>query len=80
MNKKHKGRYVEKPGLIDTWECSCGWKSSPYYDGAEYAEQEFEKHLNDPDGTKKKELDDAFMEFLKLTLRYKKPATSEGAG
>ena len=40
----HIGTYIEEPGLMDSYRCSCGWESSPYFDGAEYARQEFELH------------------------------------
>lgn len=44
---KHVGKYREEAGLIDMWECSCGWESKPYYDGAHWAEEEWRKHVRD---------------------------------
>ena len=41
---QHVGKYVEETGLIDLWECSCGWVSHPYYDGADLAEREWKQH------------------------------------
>jgi len=32
-------------GMCDKIECSCGWKSQNYFDGFEYAVDEYEKHL-----------------------------------
>lgn len=43
-DEKHQGKYVEEPGLIDTYVCSCGWKSKPYFDGEEYARRDWRKH------------------------------------
>ena len=31
-------------GLSDQYECSCGWKSSGYWDGSEWAWDEWIKH------------------------------------
>jgi hypothetical protein len=31
-------------GMIDSCNCSCGWKSSESFDGAEYAFDEWIKH------------------------------------
>lgn len=42
---KHIGKYESLGYMLDGWVCSCGWKSSPFFDGAEYAEMEFNKHL-----------------------------------
>lgn len=42
----HTPRYVSTPsGMIDSYECSCGWKSGPYYDGAEYAWTDWKRHV-----------------------------------
>jgi len=30
--------------IVDQYECPCGWKSKPYYDGAEYAYAEWKRH------------------------------------
>lgn len=43
---KHESKYVGS-GMVDELECSCGWKSGPYFDGLEYANREFEKHVKD---------------------------------
>lgn len=40
----HTPKYVEEAGLIDEYHCSCGWKSGPYYDGAEFAYNAWKKH------------------------------------
>lgn len=34
--------------MIDELECPCGWKSGPYFDGAEYAHAEWKKHAAAP--------------------------------
>lgn len=46
--------------MSDWHLCSCGWKSADYQDGAEYAQQDWVKHILErgatiiyPDGTKK---------------------------
>ena len=44
---KHTPKYVESSGLLDQWECSCGWKSEQYFDGSEYGYQDFLQHKND---------------------------------
>ena len=31
-------------GMVDSYSCSCGWKSQPYFDGAEFALEEWKKH------------------------------------
>mgnify|MGYP001592758324 CR=1 FL=1 len=31
-------------GMCDDYTCSCGWKSNGYWDGAEWAWAEWEKH------------------------------------
>lgn len=41
---KHKAKYVESAGLLDEFECSCGWKSKVYYDGADFAYAEWKQH------------------------------------
>lgn len=41
----HVGRHVETPGLLDSFECSCGWKSDGFFDGAEYARSQWKKHV-----------------------------------
>lgn len=43
---RHKGEYVSLGHMIDGWRCSCGWESHPYFDGADYAEGEFKRHLS----------------------------------
>ena len=32
-------------GMLDQYECSCGWKSNSFFDGAEWAYKEFVQHL-----------------------------------
>lgn len=39
----HVPEYVSK-GMSDNFVCSCGWKSNGYWDGAEWAWDEWEKH------------------------------------
>ena len=43
----HRGRYKRAGHMSDQWACSCGWESVPFFDGAEYAMSEFEKHRLD---------------------------------
>lgn len=31
--------------IIDEYECGCGWKSGPFYDGAEYAYAKWRRHI-----------------------------------
>lgn len=33
--------------MTDWHICSCGWKSPEYWDGAEYAEQDWVKHIQE---------------------------------
>lgn len=42
---KHSVQIITEPGLIDHAECSCGWKSAPYFDGREYAMADYRKHV-----------------------------------
>jgi len=42
--KQHKGQYCSAGYMSDRWACSCGWESDPFFDGAEYARAEFDKH------------------------------------
>ena len=35
--QEHWAKVVYQPDLLDTVECSCGWKSRVYYDGREFA-------------------------------------------
>lgn len=42
---EHIAKYVCEPPMLDTFECSCGWKSRVYYDGAEYAQAEWNRHV-----------------------------------
>lgn len=42
---EHMPKYVEEAGLLDSFECSCGWKSKHYYDGAEFAHNEWKRHV-----------------------------------
>lgn len=41
----HHGKYEQAGYMIDRWICSCGWKSQPYLDGAEYAQDEWKRHV-----------------------------------
>lgn len=41
----HVGSYREAGWLLDQWVCSCGWESEVYYDGYEFAKEEWEKHV-----------------------------------
>ncbi len=40
----HRGRNIGE-WMFDQWKCSCGWKSHNYFDGADFAEEEFQKHV-----------------------------------
>lgn len=31
--------------MVDQYECSCGWKSASYWDGAEWAYDEWLEHV-----------------------------------
>jgi hypothetical protein len=31
--------------MIDQYQCACGWRSKPYYDGAEYAHADWVSHI-----------------------------------
>ena len=42
--QEHWAKVVYQPDLLDTVECSCGWKSRVYYDGREFAYAEWQKH------------------------------------
>lgn len=50
---EHKPTYVEEAGLIDEYVCSCGWKSGPFYDGAEFAYAKWKKHAANPEQIKR---------------------------
>jgi len=50
----HTCEFIEEAGLIDLCKCSCGWLSSPYYDGREYAYRDWRKHV---ESSKNKGLD-----------------------
>ena len=39
----HVPKYTGQ-GCADQYECSCGWKSNGYWDGAEWAWNEWVKH------------------------------------
>jgi hypothetical protein len=42
----HKPKYDKSGGyMIDRIKCSCGWKSPAFFDGLEYANDAFQKHL-----------------------------------
>lgn len=45
----HKPTYKETPAMCDHYECSCGWKSPGYYDGALYAWRDWIKHARHND-------------------------------
>lgn len=40
----HTGHNIGR-AMSDQIECSCGWKSYSYWDGAEWAWEDFDKHL-----------------------------------
>lgn len=42
----HTGKWIGS-GHTDQIECSCGWKSNGYWDGDHWAEDEFNKHLDE---------------------------------
>lgn len=31
-------------GMVDQVTCSCGWEGNPFFDGAEYAMNEWQRH------------------------------------
>ncbi len=41
---EHKAKMTEDGPMIDVCKCSCGWESKPYFDGAEYAYRDWQKH------------------------------------
>lgn len=43
----HEGKYKSAGYMLDSWECSCGWQSRPYFDGDHWAEAEWKKHVAD---------------------------------
>jgi len=43
---KHTARIVEVADMIDECRCTCGWVSTRYFDGAEYAHAEWERHMH----------------------------------
>jgi hypothetical protein len=40
----HKGLQISE-GVADRIRCSCGWESNGYWDGMEWATDEFAQHL-----------------------------------
>lgn len=44
---KHKVVVREVSYMIDQAFCACGWESDRFYDGAEYAHQQWKKHLQE---------------------------------
>lgn len=44
--EKHEMK-MEGSGMVDEAVCSCGWRSGPFFDGREYAEALWKKHLTD---------------------------------
>lgn len=44
MTDKHWPTRVIEPDMIDSYKCSCGWESKHYYDGAEHAYAEWQRH------------------------------------
>ncbi|MEK7602078.1 MAG: hypothetical protein AAB472_01140 [Patescibacteria group bacterium] len=45
MQAGHAGSYKEAGHMCDSYSCSCGWKSTGYFDGYEYAYDDWVKHL-----------------------------------
>lgn len=43
---KHEVRVKEVSYMVDQAFCSCGWESSRYFDGAEYAHDEWKNHVS----------------------------------
>lgn len=41
----HEGTYWPCGYMGDQWKCSCGWESRKYWDGAEYAHEEWKAHV-----------------------------------
>ena len=50
---KHETRYKSDGFFGDWYECTCGWKSTAYWDGAEHAQMEAEQHIIDPKADQK---------------------------
>lgn len=40
----HVAKYVGAGYMCDQYICSCGWQSNKFWDGAEFAEDEWIKH------------------------------------
>jgi hypothetical protein len=43
--EEHVTEYKSLGHMIDGYVCSCGWASKPFFDGAEYAKAEAERHV-----------------------------------
>ena len=43
----HIPEYKSSGHMCDEFVCSCGWKSGGYWDGAEFAYGEWEKHAKE---------------------------------
>lgn len=44
---KHKPKAVTVGSMSDHYECSCGWRSPGYWDGLEWAFEDWAKHVDD---------------------------------
>ena len=44
--ENHKGRCKSDAALCDWFVCSCGWESRHYWDGADFATEEWKKHVH----------------------------------
>lgn len=53
MTVTHTAHPKANTGLVDILVCSCGWESPPYYDGWEWAERDWQQHVNDQNIRKK---------------------------
>lgn len=51
-NESKEPHRIENIGrdLLDQYGCSCGWRSRTYYDGAEYAIQDWRRHVQEETG------------------------------
>ena len=57
---KHEPKMLYEPDMLDACECSCGWRSSWFYDGREHAYYKWKKHVEE---MKAKETKDAEIPF-----------------
>ena len=45
MKQEHNVKFIGVH-MLDQYECSCGWKSNPYFDGDHWAYKEWLDHVD----------------------------------